>query len=118
MSRRLAGTALLLALFATSANAETLGRSNDLDANERVFPFGESGWELFRPECREPTLFDLTYLTHDLRSKRAGLGLRFHSSSHLTIGLEVDPFTQRRDLIGPIYDLGIGATTLAWRLSF
>ena len=118
MSRRLAGTALLLALFATGASAETPGVGKDLDVDERVFPFGESDWELFRPERREQTLFDLSYLTHDRQSKRTGLGLRFHSSSRLTIALEVDPFTQDRNLIGPIYDFGIGATTLAMRFSF
>ena len=118
MSKRFAGIALLLALFATGTRAETLGHSSYIDANERVVAFGDSGWELFRPERREQTPFDLTYLTYDLISERTGLGLRFHSSIHLTIDFETDPFTQNRNLVGPIYDFDIGATTLALRFSF
>ncbi len=118
MSKRFAGTALLVALLATGAHAESPGRHSPVDAGERVITFGDSGWELFRPVCREQTPFDLTYLTHDLLKERAGLGLRFHSSTHLTIVFEVDPFTQSRNLIGPNYDFGIGATTLALRFSF
>jgi len=90
----------------------------DAGPDERVVTFGDSGWELFRPMCPEQTPFDLTYLTHDLLSERTGLGLRFHSSTHLTIDFEIDPFTQSRSLIGPNYDFGIGATTLALRFSF
>jgi len=118
MSKRFAGTALLLALFATGTHADTLDRVSYVDADERVVTFGTSAWELFRPMCREQTPFDLTYLTHDLLTERTGLGLRFHSSTHLTIDFEIDPFTQRRSLIGPNYDFGIGATTLALRFSF
>lgn len=118
MSKRFAGIALLFALFATSAHAETLGHSGYIDAHERVVLFGDSGWELFRPARREQTLFDLTYLTYDLISERTGFGLRFHSSIHLTIDFATDPFTQNRNLVGPIYDFGVGATTLALHFSF
>lgn len=118
MSKRFAGTALLLALFASGANAESNDHSGYFDAGERVVPMGDSGWEWFRPSCREQTLFDLNYLTHDLLSERTGIGLRFHSSSRLTIDFAVDPFTEDRNLIGPIYDPDIGATTLALRFSF
>ena len=118
MSRGFAGTALVLALFTTSVNAETRGHTHTIHADGRVLPFGESGWELFRPQQREQTLFDLTYMTYDLLSERTGFGLRFRSSTHLTIDFETDPFTRNRDLVGPIYDFGIGATTLALRFSF
>jgi len=118
MSKRFAGTALLLALFATGAHADSPDRGSHADTDERVVTFGDSGWELFRPMCREQTPFDLTYLTHDLLTERTGLGLRFHSSTHLTIDFSVDPFTQSQNLIGPNYDFGIGATTLALRFSF
>lgn len=118
MSKHFAGIALLLALFATGAYAETHGHSNSIDADERVVSLGDSGWELFRPARREQTLFDPNYLTRDLLSERAGLGLRFHSSTQLTVDFAVDPFTRERDLIGPNYDMGIGAATLALRFSF
>ena len=118
MSQRFAGIALLVTLFAFSANAETLSHADNLDDDVRVVLIGNSGWEFFRPQCREQTLFDLTYLTNHLRSERTGLGLRFHSSRRLTLDLESDPFTQPRDLIGPVYDFEIGATTLTLRFSF
>jgi len=118
MSKHYAGTALLLALFATNTQAETLGHASYIDADERVVALGDSGWELFRPARREQTPFDLTYLTHDLVSRHAGIGLRFHSSRHLTIDLETDPFARDRSLVAPIYDVDIGATTLALRFSF
>ena len=116
MSKRIAGIALLLSLFATSAVAES--PADALHADARVVRLGDNGWELFRPADRDQTLFDLTYLTNDLWSDRAGLGLRFRSSPHLTFDLRIDPFTQPRDLIGPVYDFEIGATVLALRFSF
>ena len=118
MSKRIAGIALLFTLYASAAHAEPPDGDSSVDEGERVVTFGTSGWELFRPMGREQTLFDLNYLTHDLLTERTGLGLRFHSSTHLTIDFEVDPFTQSRSLIGPNYDFGIGATTLALRFSF
>ena len=77
MSERFAGIALTLTLFVSGAHAEIPDQANHVDTDGRVALFGDSGWELFRPRYREQTLFDLTYLTYDLRSERAGLGLRF-----------------------------------------
>jgi hypothetical protein len=118
MSKRLAGTAILLALLTTGAYADTEDYDSDLDFDERVVLLGDSGWQMFRPKTREQTPFDLTYLTHDLLAPRTGFGLRFQSSTRLTIDLELDPFTQSSRLIGPNYDFGIGATMLALRFSF
>ena len=116
MSKRMAGIALLVSLFTASAYAEP--PADALYADARVVRLGDSGWELFRPEDRAQTLFDLTYLTSDLRSERAGLGLRFRSSPQLAFDLRIDPFTQPRDMIGPVYDFDIGATVLALRIRF
>lgn len=118
MSKRLAGIALLLTMFAAAAQGETPGHAGRIDTEQRVVRLFNSAWELFRPQCREQTLFDLNYLTHDLRSERTGLGLRFSPSTHVTIDIELDPFTYDRNLIGPMYDPGIGATTVALRFSF
>lgn len=118
MSKRFAGIASLLVLFVFNAHAETGKYAQAMEAEARVVVLGDSGWELFRPSCREMTPFDLTYLTNHLRSERAGFGVRFHSSTHLTLDLEIDPFTQQRNLIGPVYDFGVGATTLALRFRF
>jgi hypothetical protein len=118
MSKHIAGTALLLVLLATSAHSETPDDSDLLDVEERVVSIGDSDWELFRPESREQTYFDLAYLTDDLRSPRSRFGLRFQPSSRFTIDFEVDPLTRQRDLIGPVYDFRIGATMLALRFSF
>ena len=118
MSQHIAGIALLLALSTFNANAEVPGHADEVDVDARTVTLGNSGWEFFRPTCREQTLFDLAYLTNDLRSERAGLGLRFRSSPYLALDLEIDPFTRKRDLIGPVYDFGIGATVLALRFNF
>ena len=116
MSKRTAGIALLLALFATGTHAET--PADALYADARVVRLGDSGWELFRPEPRVLTPFDPTYLTSDLWSERAALGLRFRASLRLTFDLRADPFTQPRDIIGPLYDFDVGATVLALRVHF
>lgn len=118
MSKHIAGIALLLALFAFDAKADTPDSADDVELDARIVTLGNSDWAFFRPSCREQTLFDLGYLTNDLRSERAGLGLRFHSSPHFTLDLEIDPFTQQRNIIGPVYDTGIGATVLALRFRF
>jgi len=118
MSKHLAGTALLLTLFAFSAHSETPDDADALEVEERIVLIGDSDWGLFRPESRELTYFDLAYLTDDLRSPRSSFGLRFQPSSRFRIDFEVDPLTRRSDLIGPIYDSGVGATMLALRFSF
>ena len=116
MSKRFAGTALLVSMLAANAYAEM--PTDTLYADARVVQLGESSWELFRPECRTQTLFDLTYLTSDLWSERAGLGLRFRSSAQLSFDVRVDPFTQPRDVIGPVDDFNLGATIFALRIRF
>lgn len=116
MSKRTAGIALLLALFATGTHAEP--PADALHADARVVRLGDSNWELFRPADRVQTPFDPTYLTSDLWSRRPGLGLRFRPGPQLTFDLRVDPFTQPGDIIGPVYDFDIGATVLALRFNF
>ena len=118
MSKRFAGTAMLCALFTMNAHAETPADAWPAAAPAPVVLIGDSGWEFFRPQDREQTLFDLTYLTNDLWSERAGLGLRFRSSRQLSFDLRVDPFTQPRQLVGPVYDFEIGATVFALRFNF
>lgn len=118
MSKRCALPGLVLTLLGTTVAAETPEQPGYADAQDRVVPFGESGWELFRPVRREQAIFDLAYMTDDLRSEYAGLGLRFHSSTHLTFDVQLDPFTHAGDLVGPVYGSNIGATVLAVHLSF
>lgn len=118
MSKRAAGITLLLGLLATSASAEMPGNASHSHADTPVIPFGNSGWELFRPMHREQEVFDLAYLTDSLRSRNPGYGLRFHSSSHLTFDLQVDLLAHSEDLYGPIYDINAGATLFSVGISF
>lgn len=118
MSKRCAWIALLLLLLGTTANAESPYHSSHIDSEDRVLPFGLSGWELFRPKHREPAIFDFDYLTDDLRSEHVGFGIRFHSSQLLTLDLQLDPLTHRSDLVGPVYDMSVGAALLTIGYSF
>ena len=87
----------------------------DLD---RVLRLGDSHWELYRPEACEEGISDLGYLNKGLRAPKPGFGLRFHSSRDLTIDLRIDPMTDHRNLVGPVYDMHIGATLLSFAVSF
>ena len=113
MSKRIAGIALLLGLFATGVNAETPGNSSQWYADDPVILIGDSGWELFRPRHRSQEIFDLSYLTDDLRSRNPGYGLRFRSSAHLTFGLQIDLLAHSEELYGPIYDLNSRAAVFS-----
>jgi hypothetical protein len=113
MSKRVAGIALLLGLVATGATAETPGNASYSYANDPVVAFGDSGWELFRPRHRPQEIYDLAYLTDDLRSRNPGYGLRFRSSPQLTFDLQFDFLARSEELYGPIYNLQSGATVFS-----
>jgi len=118
MSKRVAGIALLIGLLATGASAETPDRTSDpdtrdLETSDPVMPFGDSGWEVFRPKHRAQEVFDLAYMTDDLRSRNPGYGLRFRSSTRVTFDLQVDLLAHSENLYGPIYDMSSGATILS-----
>jgi len=109
MSKRVAGIALLIVLFATGAGAEMPGSEHHPDANNLVISFDNSEWEIFRPWHRVYEDVDLAYKTDVLRLKSSGYGLRFHSSPHLTFDLQVDVFGLTEDQFDPIYDVTSGA---------
>ena len=73
MSKRFAGIALMLTLFAAQATAE-----------ERTLAIGESGWEVFKPGGRDAAIFDLNYLTADLLPDADPIGFRFKRFDDLT----------------------------------
>ena len=87
----------------------------DLDS---VLRLGDSHWELYRPPACEEDISDLGFLNKGLRTSKPGFGLRFHSSRELTIDLRIDPMTDHRDFVGPVYDMHIGATLLSFVVSF
>ena len=103
--------AALMLVFCSTAIADEA----DLD---RVLRLGDSHWELYRPQACEEEIFDLGYLNKGLRAPKPGLGLRFHSSHDLTIDLRIDPITDQRDFVGPVYDMHIGATLLSFAVRF
>lgn len=87
----------------------------DLD---RVLNLGDTPWELFRPQACEDDISDPGYFNKGLRAAKPGFGLRFHSTRDFTIDLRIDPITDYRDLVGPVYDMHIGATFLSFAVSF
>ena len=107
MSKRFAGIALVLTLFAVSANAD-----------ENTLALGETGWEVFKPASREATIFDLNYLTGDLIPDADPIGFRFKRLDDITISIEIDPLSRPRDMIGPITDMSVGAATLFFAFHF
>jgi hypothetical protein len=110
MSKRVAGIALLLGLFAAAqASAEMPADESHRAANDLVISFDDSDWELFRPRHRVYEDVDLAYMTDILRLKFSGYGLRFRSSPHLTFDLQVDILGLTDDQFDPIYDVMSGA---------
>ncbi len=107
MSKRIAGIALLLTLFAVNANAE-----------ENSLVLGDSGWEVFKPDGRDAKIFDLNYLTEDLIPDADPIGFRFKRFDELTISIEIDPLSRRGDMIGPVTDMSIGAAILSFAFHF
>ena len=107
MSKRIAGIALLLTLFALSANAE-----------EKSLALGDTGWEVFKPDGRDATIFDLNYLTEDLIPDADPIGFRFKRFDDITISIEIDPLSRQSDMIGPVTDMGVGAAILSFAFNF
>ncbi|MDJ0711084.1 MAG: hypothetical protein QNJ14_11865 [Woeseiaceae bacterium] len=107
MSKRFAGIALLLTLCTAPATAE-----------ERTLAIGASGWEVFKPASRIATIFDLNYLSEDLLRDADPIGFRFKRFDDLTISIAIDPLSRPEELVGPVSDLNIGATTLSFAFHF
>ena len=107
MSKRIAGIAMLLTLFAVNANAE-----------EKTLELGDTGWEVFKPGGRDATFFDLNYLTEDLVPDADPIGFRFKRFDDITISFEIDPLSRPKKMIGPVTDMGIGAAILSFAFHF
>ena len=107
MSKRIAGIALLLTLFAINANAD-----------DRSLAIADSGWEIFKPASREATIFDLNYLTDDLIADADPIGFRFKRFDELTISIEIDPLSRPNKMIGPVTDMSVGAAILSFAFHF
>ncbi len=107
MSKRVAGIALLLTLFATQANAD-----------DKSLPIGETGWEVFKPGSRDASIFDLSYLTKDLIPDADPIGFRFKRFDDLTISIEIDPLSRPEEFVGPVTDMNIGALTFSLAFHF
>ena len=107
MSQRIAGIASMLTLFAVTANAD-----------DKSLALGDSGWEVFKPDGRDATIFDLNYLTEDLLPDADPIGLRFSRFDELVISISIDPISNPNELIGPVTDMRIGATTLSFAFRF
>jgi hypothetical protein len=114
MSKRCALTSLLLLSLSAASIADTPQHSD----TSPVLPLGESGWEMFRPVHRSYTMFDYEYTTNDLRSDHSHLGFRFKTSSTLTLELRIDPLTRSSAMIGPVYDMDIGAAMFSLGFRF
>ena len=107
MSKRIAGIALVLTLFAVTANAE-----------DKSLALGDTGWEVFKPGGRDAAVCDLSYLTEDLIPDADPIGLRFKRFDDVTISIEIDPLSRTGDMIGPVTDMSIGAAILSFAFHF
>jgi len=107
MSQRIAGIALVLTLFAVNANAD-----------DNSLAIGDTGWEVFKPASREPTIFDLNYLTEDLIPDADPIGFRFRRFDDLTISIAIDPLSRPKKMIGPVTDMSVGAAILSFAINF
>ena len=107
MSKRGAGIALVLTLFAVNANAD-----------DNTLAIGNTGWEVFKPASREATIFDLNYLTEDLISDADPIGFRFRRFDDLTISIAIDPLSRPEKMIGPVTDMSVGAAILSFAFKF
>ena len=107
MSKRIAGIALVLTLFAVNANAD-----------DKTLAIGDTGWEVFKPASREATIFDLNYLTEDLIADADPIGFRFKRFDDLTISIAIDPLSRPKKMIGPVTDMGVGAAILSFAFNF
>jgi hypothetical protein len=104
---------LILALSAGGESGES-GTTN----SHPTLRLGTSDWLLYRPQPREAQFHDLDYMMSRLRADQAGLGLRFSRSQYFRLNLTLSPLTDRDDVIGPVYDMDIGATRLSFTFSF
>ena len=107
MSKRIAGIALALTVFAATANADS-----------KSLVLGDSDWEVFKPGGRDTTIFDLNYLAGDLLPDADPIGIRFNRFDALTISISIDPISRPSELVGPVTDMRIGATTLSFAFRF
>ncbi|MDJ0749146.1 MAG: hypothetical protein QNJ11_06660 [Woeseiaceae bacterium] len=88
------------------------------NADEKSLALGDTGWEVFKPGSRDATISDLNYLTEDLLPDADPIGFRFRRFEELTISIAIDPISRTSELVGPVTDMSIGATTLSFAIRF
>ncbi|MEJ2274902.1 MAG: hypothetical protein P8Y01_10080 [Woeseiaceae bacterium] len=115
MSKRIL-ISLILALSAGTAAAGS-GEPGTTKFNPTI-KLGDGSWLLYRPLPREVRVYDFDFMMARLRSTQTSLGLRFTRSTHFRLDLTLAPLTDRRDYIGPITDMEIGATRLVLSFTF
>jgi hypothetical protein len=107
---------LILTLCAGAAAAESGPPATTI--SNPTLQLGSSDWLLYRPRAREAEIHDLDYMMSRLRCDLAEVGVRFSRSENFRVDLTLAPLTDRRDFIGPVYDMDIGATRLTVSFSF
>lgn len=107
---------LILALSAGTAAGES-GEPGTTNSNPTL-RLGDSDWLLYRPQPRVAQIHDFDYMMANLRSNQVGLALRFSGSGQFRLDLALSPVLDRADYVGPVYDMGIGATQLTLSFGF
>ena len=114
MSKRIwIGLIGCLAAASALADAQAPGM-----APQTSMRLGDTGWHLYRPDPRTPRIYDLDYMMDHLRCDLQSYGLRFNSSRHFSLDLTIAPLSHRRDFVGAVYDMDIGATRLLLTFRF
>jgi hypothetical protein len=115
MSKRM-WIGLLVCLGGASATAAPPDRA--APDSEHAMRLGDSSWYLYRPDPRSPAIYDFDFMIESLRSDVPGYSLRFSDSLDFVFELKFAPLMDSNDLIGPVYDLDIGATQLVFSFRF
>ena len=84
-----------------------------------IIPFGSSGWEMFG-QLGLGTL-DVRFPGQSSENETvgsAGLGLRFSPTENFSFALQLDAYAYEDTSLGPAYDIGFTATSVAFQYIF
>lgn len=83
-----------------------------------IIPFGRSGWEMFGQLGLGSVNLEFEGLDDDQTTVAGGLGVRYHPTQFMSIGVQTDAHVWEDDSFGFSVTPGVGATQLTVQFAF
>lgn len=83
-----------------------------------IIPFGKRGGELFGPIGTGQVTFEAPGLDEDASAVAVGIGVRYSISQSFSMAAQTDVYVWQDNSLGPVFELSVGGTQLAFQFNF